>query len=117
MMFINAIVAATILAASTVIAAPPAAIQSRQTHSIDICEDPGWNACQPIPMTPGKCRNIQQNDKMTGFNTRGFTCSFYVNSACKKIGGMFEYKGDLDDLLKDSAIAQYNDQISSFLCN
>ncbi|KAI9046510.1 hypothetical protein LZ554_009257 [Drepanopeziza brunnea f. sp. 'monogermtubi'] len=87
MMFINAIVAAAILAASVVTAAPAAEVLApRQARTIKLCRSKHWTSCaNSSPAAPGACQNLSWlpgvgdfTDLVSSLDTRGAQCTFFV---------------------------------------
>ncbi|KAJ5054703.1 uncharacterized protein L3040_000969 [Drepanopeziza brunnea f. sp. 'multigermtubi'] len=55
------------------------------------------------------------DEKMTGFDTSGYGCEFFVSSKCHTADEYFVYRGTIGDVLSgDNAFS--NDAVSSFRC-
>ncbi|KAI9050201.1 hypothetical protein LZ554_006342 [Drepanopeziza brunnea f. sp. 'monogermtubi'] len=120
-MFINAIFAAAILAASAVTAAPSTSIVARQQRlSIQLCNDAHYIDCYDMPYEPHKCANnykmVKFNDSITSLGgLKKNTCTFYADPDCS--GARFVTNEDVPDISKVLSVAALLDnKISSFQC-
>ncbi|EKD20288.1 hypothetical protein MBM_00970 [Drepanopeziza brunnea f. sp. 'multigermtubi' MB_m1] len=137
-MFINAIVAAAILAASTVTAAPSASIVARQGKgTIQLCRDAGYVDCYDMTYDPNQCSKIPSpsyllkveaykvkanndkidrfNDSITSLGLKKNTCTFYADPDCN--GASFSSGEDVPDISKVLTVtALLDNKISSFQC-
>ncbi|KAJ5038435.1 uncharacterized protein L3040_007296 [Drepanopeziza brunnea f. sp. 'multigermtubi'] len=119
-MFINAIVAAAILAASTVTAAPSASIVARQGKgTIQLCRDAGYVDCYDMTYDPNQCTNNDKidrfNDSITSLGLKKNTCTFYADPDCN--GASFSSGEDVPDISKVLTVtALLDNKISSFQC-
>ncbi|KAJ5035354.1 uncharacterized protein L3040_007828 [Drepanopeziza brunnea f. sp. 'multigermtubi'] len=132
MISINAIVAAAILAASVVTAAPAAeliavapadALAPRAERTIKLCVHRRWFSCvNDAPAPPNSCENMNymsggdMTDAVSSLDTRGFKCTFFVDAHCQTESGSFEFTGSLGNLKKHTGLEYYQDKISSYMC-
>ncbi|KAI9054327.1 hypothetical protein LZ554_001492 [Drepanopeziza brunnea f. sp. 'monogermtubi'] len=123
MMFMNAIVAAAVLAASVVTAAP-AEVAARKERTIKICRSKHWTSCaNDASAPPGICKSMTKlspgnmDNMASSLDTRSATCTFYNDPDCQTAGGYFEFTGSLGNLKTHTGLQQFQDQLSSYKCN
>ncbi|KAJ5047475.1 uncharacterized protein L3040_003299 [Drepanopeziza brunnea f. sp. 'multigermtubi'] len=106
MMFINNIVVAAILAASTVTA-----------RNITLCEDPNFVSCRYPEAPVGLCVILPiTTDTASSLDTGGAPCEFFVDSMCLLASGSFNYTGRIAELGVEPGLELFDDKISSFSC-
>ncbi|KAJ5039030.1 uncharacterized protein L3040_006702 [Drepanopeziza brunnea f. sp. 'multigermtubi'] len=120
MLFTNAIVAAAVLAASVVTAAP-AEVATRNERTIKLCRNKNWDSCTEAPAPPGKCQNTadtgSMNDQISSLDTYGYTCFLFHDVNCVNSSGYFSSPGTVKNLKTDKTYSDFQDSISSYYCN
>ncbi|KAJ5033637.1 uncharacterized protein L3040_008749 [Drepanopeziza brunnea f. sp. 'multigermtubi'] len=110
MKFINAIVAAAVLAASAVTAKET--IEICRNNLLVFCEinAPAWNRdCVEL--------GVEYDNLVSSFDTRGLTCEFYDEPGCSKDTAWFEHTGKMPALNAAPAGKEgWDDRISSYKC-
>ncbi|KAI9050213.1 hypothetical protein LZ554_006353 [Drepanopeziza brunnea f. sp. 'monogermtubi'] len=116
-MFVNTIVAAAILAASVVTAAPSTLVARQRQGTVHFCLDPNYVDCYDKPYTVNECVDFPKKDKfndaITSMQLYGVKCRFYELQGCSSLS--FELTRDIPDFLLEETLT-YNDWISSFKC-
>ncbi|KAJ5051619.1 uncharacterized protein L3040_001394 [Drepanopeziza brunnea f. sp. 'multigermtubi'] len=120
MMFINAFVAAAVLAASAVTAVPSALPIDKEVASrtIQICRNKNLAFCdKDAEAPPASCVDlIPYNDIITSIDTGSLTCTFYSKHWCDLSGEYFDHTGVIEDLATYPGLEQWDNDISSYEC-
>ncbi|KAI9049355.1 hypothetical protein LZ554_006389 [Drepanopeziza brunnea f. sp. 'monogermtubi'] len=109
MMFINAIVAAAVLAASAVTAKNT--IEICRNNDLVFCEyraEAYSNVCVDVP--------TEYNNLISSFDTWGLTCKFYAEPGCVADSEFFEHNGKINALNTAKDPVGWDDRISSYQC-
>ncbi|KAI9054281.1 hypothetical protein LZ554_001449 [Drepanopeziza brunnea f. sp. 'monogermtubi'] len=127
MMFINAFVAAAVLAGSAVTALPSALPAEEGllptgegvvSRTIQLCRNKGLTFCGKEAEAPvDTCVDITKgNDMITSFDTGSLTCTFYSKNWCDLSGEYFEFTGKTDDIATTPELESWDNDISSYEC-